>query len=355
MHPFVSVIVPVYNVETFFERCLQSLFGQTLNNIEYIFINDCTPDNSMSLLKRLLEEYPHRKEQVRIITHGHNLGLAAARKAGMKAATGEYVISCDSDDWVETDMYEKMYAKAIEEDANIVCCDWVCEYGRKTEAYMEGQDSARNTRWDTLSGPVWNKLVKRTLYVDNNVYPYEGVNMWEDVGVSMRLCYLSEKTVCIHKSFYHYNQQNSNAYTSRKRKQSFVKEQIKCAQELEVFFREQGAFEKYNLSIQSIKFFTKLPLLYDGLYQEWLHTFPETHRCVGKLLMFSLFRKPFCQRRKMVPARALQHSSLSRKIIYFLAAHGIFFPYKLRREVLHLYEIVQRRCPLIGGCKVDFG
>jgi glycosyltransferase involved in cell wall biosynthesis len=302
----------------------------------------------MSLLERVLEEYPHRKEQVRIITHEHNLGLGAARKAGMKAATGEYVISCDSDDWVETDMYEKMYAKAIEEDADIVCCGFRWEYERETEVYVEGQDSACSTRWDTLSGPVWNKLVKRTLYVDNNVYPYEGVNMWEDVGVSMRLCFLSKKTVCIHKSFYHYNQQNFNAYTSRTRKQSFVREQIKCAQELDVFFREHGASERYDLSIQSIKFFAKLSLLHEGLYQEWLHTFPETHRCVGKLLMFSLFRKTSCQQRKMVPARALQNSLLSRKIIYFLAAHGIFFPYKLRRGVRHLYEIVQRKRPLIG-------
>jgi glycosyltransferase involved in cell wall biosynthesis len=302
----------------------------------------------MSLLERVLEDYPHRKEQVRIITHEHNLGLGAARKAGMKAATGEYVISCDSDDWVETDMYEKMYAKAIEEDADIVCCGWVYERGRETEIYVEGQDSAYSTRWDILSVPVWNKLVKRTLYVDNNVYPYEGVNMWEDRGISMRLCYLSEKTVFVCEPFYHYNKQNSNAYTSRTQKQSFVKEQIKCAQELDVFFREHGASEKYDLSIQSIKFFAKLPLLREGLYQEWLHTFPETHRCVGKFPMFPLFRNLFCRQTKTVVACALQQSLLSRKIVHVLAVHGIFFPYKLRRVVLHLYEIVQRKCLLIG-------
>jgi glycosyltransferase involved in cell wall biosynthesis len=85
MKPFVSVIVPIYDVEPFFERCLRSLFEQTLDNVEYIFINDCTPDNSMLLLNKMLEEYPYRREQVRIITHEHNKGLGSARKAGMKA------------------------------------------------------------------------------------------------------------------------------------------------------------------------------------------------------------------------------------------------------------------------------
>ena len=109
--PKVSVIVPIYNVEKYIERCLRSLFEQTLDDIEYIFVNDCTPDNSMIILEKILKEYPHRIKQVKIINHEQNQGQAGARTSGMKAMTGEYMIHCDPDDWVELDMYEIMFKR----------------------------------------------------------------------------------------------------------------------------------------------------------------------------------------------------------------------------------------------------
>jgi glycosyltransferase involved in cell wall biosynthesis len=300
----------------------------------------------MFLLNKVLEDYPHRKKQVGIITHEHNKGLGSARKAGMKAATGEYVISCDSDDWVETDMYEEMYAKAIEEDADIVCCGFWQEYenGKGIKVYegmVGGKGSVRSTEWDTLHPSVWNKLVRRSLYVDEHIYPLDGVNLWEDRGVTVQLCFLSKRTIFIYKPLYHYNKQNTNSYTSRIRNQFFVQDQIKYARGLDVFFREQGAYERYNLSIQSLKFHAKLLLLHDGLYQEWLHTFPETHRYIWKFPMSPLFRKIFHRQTETVEVFILRKIPLSRKIVYSLAAHGIFFPYELRRWILGLFEIMR--------------
>jgi glycosyltransferase involved in cell wall biosynthesis len=263
----------------------------------------------------------------------------------MKAATGEYVISCDSDDWIETDMYEKMYAKAIEEDADIVCCGFRREYEKRKgievyEGTVGGKGSVRSTEWDTLHPSVWNKLVRRNLIVDWDIYPCDGINLWEDRSVTIRICFLSKKTVFIYEPLYHYNKQNANGYTSRMRKHSFVQDQIKYARELDVFFREQGAYERYNLSIQSLKFHAKLPLLRDGLYQEWLHTFPETHQCIWKFPGSPLFRKAFRRRTEVVEVFILRKIPLSRKIAYSLAAHGIFFPYELRKWVLRLFEIM---------------
>ena len=102
--PKVSVIVPIYKVEPFIERCARSLFEQTLDDIEYIFVNDCTPDKSMEVLSRVLEDYPGRKEQVRIITMPVNSGLPKVRRAGLEVASGDYIIHCDSDDWVDRTM-----------------------------------------------------------------------------------------------------------------------------------------------------------------------------------------------------------------------------------------------------------
>lgn len=111
--PKVSVIIPVYNVEPHIERCARSLFEQTLEEIEYIFVNDCTPDASMRILQNVLENYAQRKNQIIIINQPYNMGAAKAREIGIKAASGEYIIHCDSDDWVDKEMYRTMYEKAV--------------------------------------------------------------------------------------------------------------------------------------------------------------------------------------------------------------------------------------------------
>ena len=102
----VSILVPIYNVEKFFSRCLESLFNQTYQNIEYVFVNDCTPDNSMVVLHNFMEKYPSRAKLVRIIENTNNCGIAIVRNTLIKNATGDYVLFVDSDDWIEEDMVE---------------------------------------------------------------------------------------------------------------------------------------------------------------------------------------------------------------------------------------------------------
>lgn len=95
--PLVSVIVPVYNVAPYIERCAKSLFEQTLKDIEIIFVDDCSSDNSIELVKNLASNYPDRLAQIKYVRHERNRGLAQARKTGLDIATGEYVAHCDSD------------------------------------------------------------------------------------------------------------------------------------------------------------------------------------------------------------------------------------------------------------------
>jgi glycosyltransferase involved in cell wall biosynthesis len=133
--PVLSIIVPIYKVERYISPCTHSLFGQTHSDIEYIFVNDYTPDNSIKILLEVLKNYPDRSEQVKILNHEYNRGLAAARQSGLDAATGEYLIMVDSDDWLEIDMIAKMYEKAIKEDADIVIADFYEDYTGK-EIYI---------------------------------------------------------------------------------------------------------------------------------------------------------------------------------------------------------------------------
>ena len=122
--PKVSIVIPVYNVEKYIERCVRTLFAQTLDDLEYIFVDDCSPDNSIDVMLKVLEEYPVRKPQVKLIRHEINQGVSQSRQDGVEAATGEYIIHCDPDDWVELDMYEQLYTKAKETNADLVLCDY---------------------------------------------------------------------------------------------------------------------------------------------------------------------------------------------------------------------------------------
>ena len=138
--PKLSVIIPVYKAEKFIERCCVSLFEQTLDNIEYIFVDDCSPDNSVNKIREIVARYPEREPMVKILSHSPNRGVSFSRQQGLEAATGEFVIHCDSDDWVDQDMYESAYKAAIDNDADVVRMGYITEYSvrvgkRRTRVY----------------------------------------------------------------------------------------------------------------------------------------------------------------------------------------------------------------------------
>lgn len=122
--PLVSVIVPIYGVERFIEQCVRTLMDQTLRDIEYVFVDDCTPDNSMEILGRVIQDYPYRKGHVKVLHNKKNQGIALTRKTGIKECTGEYIIQVDPDDYVSLDYCEKLYATASKKHADIVWCDF---------------------------------------------------------------------------------------------------------------------------------------------------------------------------------------------------------------------------------------
>lgn len=205
--PKVSVIVPVYGVEKYIERCARSLFEQTLDDIEFIFVDDCTPDKSIEILKNVLEDYPLRKDQVKIVSHEKNMGLPIARQSGFKVASGKYIAHCDSDDWVDVTMYEKMYNKAMEEDADMVVCDYYRSGGvthREDKGFISKQKELfiKEMLYMRTSWTVWNKLVKRDLYHPNFVYPAGA--MAEDLLTSIQLALFSNRISFLRENLYYY-------------------------------------------------------------------------------------------------------------------------------------------------------
>ena len=213
----VSVIVPVYKVAEFIERCARSLFEQTLQDIEFIFVDDATPDASIAIMQTVLAEYPNRMKQVKLITHECNKGLPAARNTGLKTALGEYVFHCDSDDFVEPDMLEKLYNTAKDEMVDIVWCDWFLSFEKnerymKQPQYLSAMEALKGMLTGAMKYNVWNKLVKRDLYQIHQIKFPDGYGMGEDMTMIMLFAY-AEKVKYIPHAFYHYVKLNSNAFS----------------------------------------------------------------------------------------------------------------------------------------------
>lgn len=207
MKPTVTVIIPVYGVENYIERCAKSLFEQSLDNIEYIFVNDCTPDNSIVVLQNVIEQYPTRKEFVKILNHKQNQGLPAARQTGLKVATGDYVIHCDSDDWVDLDLYESMYNTALENNLDVVCCDCkntdgvnytITKGGHLTDIDDCICDMMHRRMWWSLC----NKIFRRSLYSNGIVFPKDA--MGEDMCLCLQMFRSAKSVGYTPEKYYNY-------------------------------------------------------------------------------------------------------------------------------------------------------
>lgn len=240
--PKVSVIVPIYNVEKYIEKCAITLFEQTLDDLEYIFVDDCTPDNSINVLQKVLENYPQRISQVKIITRSKNGGQGAARTDGMKAATGEYMIHCDPDDWVELNMYEMMYNVAKAENADVVICDAISHFANYEKEMLwddlyDADDwiKQRMDIWWTL----WNRLVRSSIIKENNIYPFSGINFTEDLNIMMRVYYYAKKFKNIHENYYHYNRINENSIMNSTKSLDKNIQRLNSAKGIDDFFQSK--------------------------------------------------------------------------------------------------------------------
>jgi len=219
----VSVCIPVYGVEKYIERCVRTLFGQTLQEIEYIFVDDCSPDRSVEIMQQVAEEFPHRKGQVKIIRHEINQGVGAARNHAVAACTGEYVIHCDPDDWVELDMYETMYNKAKETDADMVYCSYVYEYpdGKKfyktTRFCNEARQFLNLMYSSAIPGYLVNKLYKKEIALHESVDCPDDIIMCEDHLRNTFMLPLCKKIIGMEDRFYHYRKNPNSCCNTNNR------------------------------------------------------------------------------------------------------------------------------------------
>ena len=203
--PLLSIIVPVYNVEKYLPRCLDSILAQTFTNIEVIAVNDGSPDNC----GKILDEYAQKDKRIKVI-HKENGGVSSARNTGLDMATGTYIGFVDPDDYINADMYEYMYKKAVEGDYDIVQCGCavVNEASKcvkklacdKEKEYTKTDDMLCDFFECIIINSVCNKIFKHDVILnvrfatelriaEDGMYVHECLLKSNQIAVTSRCCY----------------------------------------------------------------------------------------------------------------------------------------------------------------------
>lgn len=242
--PKVSVIVPFYNVEPYLEKCLQTLVNQTLKDIEIIVVNDGSKDNSKQIVQKIMKQFPDKI----VYTEKENGGLSDARNYGMPYAKGEYIAFLDSDDYVEKDMYEKMYELAKKEESDMVECDFYWEYPDKQKKDEAQFYQGKNEMLEKVRVVAWNKLIKREILEIAKVKFPKGYR-YEDVEFTYKLIPYIEKVSFLKEPCVHYVQREGSISNSQNER---TKEIFNVLENVIKDYQEKGIYETYQIELEYI-------------------------------------------------------------------------------------------------------
>jgi len=329
----VSIIIPVYNVMEYLAECLDSVINQTVKVREIIIVNDGSTDKCLEILAEYKKEFPEL-----IIINQKNSGISETRNRGLRVATGEYIAFVDSDDFIELNMFEKMYKAAKRESADIVICDYILHTDSTNKDEIEG--IARDGRIDKIEALkmflsndmkayVWNKLHKRELFKDNNIM-FPDFKVCEDTPVGFLLLANSQKIFSMREPLYHY----------RQREASLTKTfSIKSMEDmLEGCYIMRDYIEKDPILYEKLICFYRLYLLKTlwVIHNKYLIQYCET----GEKINYPHFKKLVAKDVKALKvSKVIGSNKLSLKekmnvLLIKTRTYGIIFPiiYKLRKE-----------------------
>lgn len=240
-----SIIVPVYNVYEYIDKCLKSLVNQTLENIEIIVVNDGSPDNSQEIIDKYTKQFPNKIKS--FITE--NGGQGAARNFGIEKASGEFIAFVDSDDFVEVEMYEKMYKRAIEKNSDIVICgnNVITLNGKiiKETSLLFNNNDILNILFGKMA--VWNKIYKRSLLLKNKI-KFRSKVWYEDVDFTIKVLFSNVKIDYIDLPLYNYIIREGSTMNNKNIERNT--EIIYAFDEIIKYFKNEKLYNKYKEEIE---------------------------------------------------------------------------------------------------------
>lgn len=281
----VSIIVPVHNSSIYIERCVHSLFEQTLENIEYVFVDDASTDDSINIIKEILKKYPSRVSQCKFIYNKENLGVSSSRNKGLMVASGEFICFCDNDDWMDKDMLLSMYHFAKSNKSDLVLCDAIsvdCNGEEILHIQYPNIDKINALRTYIAStwNPIWNMLIKRNLFFDKNIFFPSGKNMCEDYYVSTKLLLNSAHPIHIGKALYYYNRSNPSSFLHNQNEKS-NRVKIDVNLDLISYFKEKGEYKYYEKELCWRLLNAKQELcFYRDSFGTFMLIFPRSHQYI---------------------------------------------------------------------------
>lgn len=242
--PKVSVIVPVYNVEPYIEKCLESLVNQTIDDIEIIIVNDGSTDNSKEIIQKKIKQFPEKM----VYLEKENGGLSDARNYGMTYAKGEYIAFLDSDDYVEKDMYEKMYQIAKKENSDMVECDFYWEYPNKQKQDSAQRYEGKKEMLEKIRVVAWNKLIRREILEKSQIKFPKGYR-YEDVEFTYLLIPYLEKVSFLKQPCVHYIQREGSISNLQNER---TKEIFDVLEHVIKTYQEKGIYETYQTQLEYV-------------------------------------------------------------------------------------------------------
>lgn len=302
----VSILVPFYKVEKYVGRCVESLFTQTYKNVEYVFVNDCTPDRSMEVINDYIDKYDIA-DKCKMVIHDKNLGISASRNDCLDNMTGDYFLFIDSDDYIDEDMVELLVYAALKENADISGCGYIEEYAdhsvKHPQVYTNDHDEMmRAITLLTIKGVMWKLLVRSSIVAEHReeVRFIPDRNMVDDYLFCCQIFYYAKRFAGVNRCMYHWIQYNPNNYTHTT--VFAVESQAAAIRKVEEFYRDKGILKIVEGSIQQRKFVSKLPLLLNKKCRDvrrWRSLFPESNDVwksmtfsIGNRIMFRLALSP---------------------------------------------------------------
>ncbi len=302
----VSILVPFYKVEQYVGRCVESLFTQTYENIEYVFVNDCTPDKSMEVINEMINKYGVASK-CKMIVHDHNQGISASRNDCIDNMTGDYFLFIDSDDYIDKDMVELLVEAALKEDADISGCGYIEEFADHSvehpQKYTNDHDEMMKAiTLLTIKGVMWKLLVRSTIVTDHRdeVRFIPDRSMVDDYLFCCQIFYYAQRFSGVDRCMYHWIQYNPNNYTHTTI--FAVESQAAAIRKTEQFYLEKGVYSVVEKEMLKRKFVSKLPLLLDKNcldVKRWRTLFPECNNVwkemefpFGNNMLFQIAQSP---------------------------------------------------------------
>lgn len=273
--PLISIIVPVYKVEQYLHRCINSILAQTFESFELILVDDGSPDNC----GKICDEYAQKDNRIKVI-HQKNSGTIIARNAGIKIATGKYLGFVDSDDYIKPQMYEKLYNCISSENYDIVWCDVVIEHSdRQVISKLTASENSENLLSQLLKGeyPGWmcNKLISRDFFLKCNIYQDPSCSVMEDVLIMTQLLFWRPKLKYLADALYIYNRTNDNSLTAAK---NVTIKSITNLIHIEHFLNDKKIFDRYCHEFSIMAMRAKIEYLNNNDYLLAKKTFPYAHK-----------------------------------------------------------------------------